>query len=737
MTTQAPQTQNISPFAEQLTQLTAFIELRQTQKQALTTAKLLNHQMKNGKDNRYDVNKNSLSKYKLISQQLTQKNDDESDYSRQALNKLMRLLGEQLNDGHTIYTLNPTTDRQIKLLKQWQQQGWMTDLVSIHFNKNQVFNNIDIDRASMSNDDNYIDNKALSQVNTPIVMQSFLTGTNDEQGRGLTTIFWLQRQWYAEKRLANQLLAIATRPVQSLAINEDDINNNHKGNEKTQPNQPNAEQQQAIDKASRYGLSIITGGPGTGKTFTVAQLVTRLQHAHDRQRQIQPDLPPLSIALTAPTGKASQRMQESLAKSLQGEPINLDNAKTLHRLLGIGQDGIPRYHADNPLPDDLVIVDEASMLGLELASLLVDAIKPTGRLILLGDANQLSAVDAGAVLADLCAVEVLQPYRTELVESKRFDKNSAIGQLALAIVKPIEHWLVNMGQMIPLENDTVSPLEKAKSAKMRAVYRLLKKQAFEPTVKPNPNAETHQSLAKSSLATNSTNQQISQKINNKLHENAFFTITPATHFNQVYQQLAKPYYDFFALLKDWYIQPQDIFDVEVRQQLFASFDSYRILTAGHLGQLGSQMLNKKMATAFFRYTELVRGHEFFYHGLPIMITHNDYQLGLFNGDIGICVQTSDQSQWVVFADKVIATHRLSRDSCEPAYAMTIHKSQGSEFGHVAVCLDRVHGRLLSQELIYTAVTRSKGQFSLFSQTNVLSQAILQKGNRQTGLSLQF
>ncbi|MGD4318386.1 AAA family ATPase, partial [Xanthomonas citri pv. citri] len=139
-------------------------------------------------------------------------------------------------------------------------------------------------------------------------------------------------------------------------------------------------QQLAIDKSSQHALSIIIGGPGTGKTCTVAKLVTTLQKGHEHKRKQDPNLPPLSITLTAPTGKAAQRMQQSLQKSLQDEEITLDNAKTLHRLLGIGSDGIPRYHAKNPLPDDLIIVDEASMLGLELASQLVDAIKPTGRL---------------------------------------------------------------------------------------------------------------------------------------------------------------------------------------------------------------------------------------------------------------------------------------------------------------------------------------------------------------------
>ena len=650
-----------SQFAQQLEQLSQFICLRQQQKQQLTKS-----------------NKNSLSKNNQNLIKNTKEKNNEFDYSQQALFKLIRLLGEQLNDGHTIYTLKQTNERQKNLLNLWQQQSWITDITHA--------------------------NLAIDQVNTPIVMQSFDSQNNpftNGVGQSLspqyieqnakTTIFWLQRQWAAEKQLATQLMNIANRTVQQLdmPINES-------------KQTPNSEQQAAIEKASQFALSIITGGPGTGKTFTVAQLVTRLQQAYANYHQQNPDTPPLSIALTAPTGKAAQRMQESLAKSLEGEKINLDNAKTLHRLLGIGQDGIPKYHANNPLPDDLVIVDEASMLGLELASLLVDAIKPTGRLILLGDANQLSAVDAGSVLADLCEVPALQPYRTELVESKRFNKDSAIGKLAMAI-----------GQSIQIIGE---------QQKLRSIYRLLQE-------KPLTGQTTNHQAKNNRVSSHTASLPNS-------NQNSFYKIEPTTNFNQVYQQLAKPYQTFFELVKQWNETPQNIHDAAIRQQLFACFDSYRILTAGHLGQLGSQLLNQKMKYAFYHQTQLGRSNGFFYHGQPIMIKHNDYQLGLFNGDIGICLQ-SDGAIWACFADKVIPTSRLNVESCELAYAMTIHKSQGSEFGHVAVCLDRAHIRLLSQELIYTAVTRSKGELSLFSQINILRQAVLQKGNRQTGLALQF
>ena len=463
---------------------------------------------------------------------------------------------------------------------------------------------------------------------------------------------------------------------------------------------PNAMQQLAIDKSSQHALSIIIGGPGTGKTFTVAKLVTTLQKGHEHKRKQDPNLPPLSITLTAPTGKAAQRMQQSLQKSLQDEEITLDNAKTLHRLLGIGRDGIPRYHAKNPLPDDLIIVDEASMLGLELASQLVDAIKPTGRLILLGDANQLAAVDAGSVLSDLCAVTRLQPYITELTESKRFDSNSVVGQFALAIQQNL-------------------PAPK----KIKLIQRLLQPidlQASKPFQSENP----------PDLA--GKTQQTKQQTANI----PFYPIDASSSLPAVFNQLAKPYHPFFALMQQWYSKPVNIFEANNRKELFEVFDSYRILCAGHQGQLGTQSINQKMSLAFTDFSKITRTKAYFYHGLPIIIQNNDYQLGLFNGDIAICLLYQGQL-YACFAEKVIPIQRLSRESCDYAYAMTIHKSQGSEFNTVAICIDKAHTRLLSQALIYTAVTRSKSALSIYSAKENFELAVTQKAVRQTGLQLQF
>lgn len=633
-----------------LTQLANFIQYRKQQKS----------QLANTETNKNSLSKNNQKNYKTLKE-------------KPKILQIFDQINEQLSEGHTVYEMTVNNEDEKSLIAELTEDSWAS---VIGVKEDELYNH---------------------DTNAPIIIQKLAQPDDEVSAIEGKYLVWLHRQWYAEQSLAKQLMKIAHRKVAAFngISSSQDIDNGLA---------PNAMQQLAIDKSSQHALSIIIGGPGTGKTFTVAKLVTSLQKGHEHKRKQDPNLPPLSITLTAPTGKAAQRMQESLRislqKSLQDEEITLDNAKTLHRLLGIGSDGIPRYHAKNPLPDDLIIVDEASMLGLELASQLVDAIKPTGRLILLGDANQLAAVDAGSVLSDLCAVTRLQPYITELTESKRFDSNSVVGQFALAIQQNL-------------------PAPK----KIKLIQRLLQPidlQAIKPSQSENP----------SDLA--GKTQQTKQQIANI----PFYPIDASSSLPAVFNQLAKPYHPFFAFMQQWYSQPVNIFEANNRKRLFEVFDRYRILCAGHQGQLGTQSINQKMSLAFTEFSKITRSKAYFYHGLPIIIQNNDYQLGLFNGDIAICLLYQGQL-YACFAEKVIPIQRLSRESCDYAYAMTIHKSQGSEFHTVAICIDKAHTRLLSQALIYTAVTRSKSALSIYSAKENFELAVTQKAVRQTGLQLQF
>ncbi|WP_227689986.1 ATP-dependent DNA helicase [Psychrobacter cibarius] len=274
--------------------------------------------------------------------------------------------------------------------------------------------------TSINNNDKL---NSLSRKNQPIIYKK--VNSQNTEGSAVSLTFWLHRAWQAEFNLAKNINNILNQQVSPLQI--------------AMPENLHEHQVKAINVANNNAFSIITGGPGTGKTYTVAQLVIALQQAtesrEDGAENIRFSTDSASLALAAPTGKAAQRMQESLQAALDAADIDLQlqEAKTIHRLLGIGRTGRPRYDTNNPLGEDIIIVDEASMLGVELANYLVSAVKPGARLILLGDANQLAAVDAGAVLADLCRIPLLQPIHAELTESRRFSAESGIGKLAYQI----------------------------------------------------------------------------------------------------------------------------------------------------------------------------------------------------------------------------------------------------------------------------------------------------------------
>lgn len=538
---------------------------------------------------------------------------------------------------------------------------------------------------------------------SPIIYQNNIYQHNhSEQNTEVT--FWLHRTWQAEFNLAKTIQNILNQPIKPLAINI--------------PDNLNAQQVQAVKVANESAFSIITGGPGTGKTYTVAQLVIALQQAQtesDAQQAlgegatIRFSTDSAGLALSAPTGKAAQRMQESLQAALDSAQVEvqLQEAKTIHRLLGIGRDGRPRYHAGNPLGEDIIIVDEASMLGVELANYLVSAIKPGARLILLGDANQLAAVDAGAVLADLCRIDVLQPIHVQLTESRRFHADSGIGKLAAEINK--------------------SP------ADMQQVWQLLNHDdalKFHSVNIQGINSDTSdvygEDLDPSVSNTQLENSLSNKKILSKITQN----YTP--YLNRVNLLIRNPIAKSVPEAVSLTIS-----------ELMNEFNRFRILTAGHNGEWGDHNINDYLTRWHMTQLKLPLGKSPWFHGRPVMVLQNNYELGLFNGDIGICLQTQQKGEGsrleVFFENKTqgIAVNLLNDELIATAYAMTIHKSQGSEFDHVAITFDNSNSRLLSKELIYTAVTRAKQRVSIYSTKRALQKAVQTPTQRYTGLALQF
>lgn len=530
-----------------------------------------------------------------------------------------------------------------------------------------------------TNTNNNSKENSLSKNNQPIVYKV----TNNQNSTNSIT-FWLHRTWQAEFNLAKNINNILNQEVSPLQI--------------AIPESLHENQVKAINVANNNAFSIITGGPGTGKTYTVAQLVIALQQATesrgDDSENIRFSTDSASLALAAPTGKAAQRMQESLQAALDavGIDLQLQEAKTIHRLLGIGRTGRPRYNADNPLGEDIIIVDEASMLGVELANYLVSAVKPGARLILLGDANQLAAVDAGAVLADLCRIPFLQPIHAELTESRRFSADSGIGKLAYQINK--------------LETDT------------QAIWRLLRQD---------------EALSFQHVNTLQTNALIDNKVKNSLSNKILLS------------KISSNYQKYLKKIKNL---SNDTVEKSVPESikntitsLMETFNEFRILSAGHNGEWGDHYINNYLTQWHLSELKLPIGQNTWFHGRPVMVLQNNYELGLFNGDIGFCLQTGDERNRleVFFENKKqgIAVNLLNEEVIATAYAMTIHKSQGSEFDHIAITFDNSHARLLSKELIYTAVTRAKKQVTIYSTKHAFEQAVQTPTERHTGLALQF
>ncbi|MCJ0928538.1 exodeoxyribonuclease V subunit alpha [Acinetobacter lwoffii] len=487
---------------------------------------------------------------------------------------------------------------------------------------------------------------------------------------------YLYRYWQLEQAVATQLVRIKSQTVTPVNLSEQNRNL-----------LSDPQQKLALEMVARQALNIITGGPGTGKTYTLAHIIAVLYEA----------LPNIRIAMAAPTGKAAQRMKEALQKALHSEALQqfeLEQLKqlqpvTLHRLLGLGTRGQPRFHAKQPLPYDVIVVDEASMLDLNLSQMLLASVPSHARLILLGDADQLASVDVGTVLADLQQVATLEDNRVNLITTRRFAPGARIGAMAEFIQQNHQpsHVLQKFEQQIVAASELQAiDLDHVKIDQLQLQYLL---------------AGAEQT---------------------------------AHNLNQYYDQLMYGYQAYVQAIKT----ERNSADFEhYVQQVVKTFDDYRILTAIRSGDLGLLKINLQIEQRFLAAQGQLKQGDW-YVGRPVMMSYNDYQLGLSNGDIGICFlrEQSGQRQFEVYfpsLEKWVLATRLPK-SIETAFALTIHKSQGSEFFHTAVVLDQYAKNLLSKELIYTAITRAKKVVSLLVDYDAFTQALCVKTTRKSGLS---
>lgn len=433
-------------------------------------------------------------------------------------------------------------------------------------------------------------------------------------------------------------------------------------------------------------LSVISGGPGTGKTTTVFKILAILQEAAKEGGQA-----PLKMVLAAPTGKAAARLTESIneQKARALTEIESDILKqipsesyTIHRLLGIHPiSKKTRYHAQNPLMLDLLVVDEASMIDLQLFVDLIEALPAHARIIFLGDKDQLASVEAGSIMSELAFTEnytsrhsqtiealtgVSLPVNSEiypanyfslLKKSYRFDDASTLGRLAKRINTYTHNYF-----------DT--------QQKIRDVMEIL--------TSHDPLIGYHTLPIEESVL--------------------------STELRAFYQ----PYLD--AILA-----PNS-----TKQAIFSAFNSARVLAIQRRGDYGIERLNHLIAKTLFPTTYNMA----FYHGLAIMIEENDYEYGLFNGDIGLILEEEGRLRAFFEIDNELRAFSIhSLPQFNHAFAMTVHKSQGSEFERVMLFLAEYESAFLSTELFYTGLTRAKKEAIIFSSEGAIRASLMQRAQR--------
>ncbi|MPV57290.1 exodeoxyribonuclease V subunit alpha [Burkholderia sp. HI2761] len=570
-------------------------------------------------------------------------------------------------------------------------------------------------------------------------------------------------------------------------------------------------------------VTIVSGGPGTGKTTTVVGVLACLLDAH----------PGLRIALAAPTGKAAQRMQEALHARAGDLPPELaarlpDTSYTLHRLLGGGGAAGFRHHRDNPLPYDLIVVDEASMIDVALAAHLLDALAPGARLVLLGDKDQLAAVEAGAVFAELSARPAFTAAaRTRIARALGIDEAAFVAALpvpdeaapaALARAHPVSasaRAAASPSASAPVsrksaprpkvdarqaslfddepQDDEVSsagfaPSPSAESAPVDTVapgnapaWIEADELAWLDTVELAPFDAGDAALASATAAASplageaaaasagtpapapladcvvwlernyrfgldSPIGRLSLAIRRgdvqaaldalpaddsaaaSFHDDAGDTLASAT-----VERLARRFGAYLDALRDALAAP-----APDPLPLFDALNRFRILCATRSGSRGAEHVNALVA-AHVRHAArvpLAVGAHWF-TGRPIMVTRNDYALGLFNGDIGIALPDAHGVLRVWFRRADGTARAVSPAALPPhetAFALTVHKSQGSEFDEAALVLPASFGRVLTRELVYTAVTRARTRVQVIGPRRVLAQAVATRTQRDSGLA---
>ncbi len=440
-----------------------------------------------------------------------------------------------------------------------------------------------------------------------------------------------------------------------------------------------SEQQEraAVGAVGRW-TTVLTGGPGTGKTTTVARLLVLLadQAAARGER--------FSVALTAPTGKAATRLQEAVLAELADldpadrERIGRPETMTLHRLLGWRPDNATRFrhHRGNRLKHDLVVVDESSMVELTMMGRLLEAVRPQARLVLVGDPRQLTSVGAGAVLAD-----VVRGFHDHFGDETAADAASPVASLT---------------ENFRSTHDIKQLAEALRAGDADEVLATLRRPSDEvelvelPAAGPDGEEPVGQGAA----------------LAEALHERSL----------------------------DLALRVRRHAAAGEHEQAVAALDTHRLLCAHRDGPFGVRTWNRQVERWLAEEVgEPVLGE--WYVGRPLLVTTNDYALEVYNGETGAVVRAPDGRlrAWISGSERLRDFSPARLEAVETMHAMTVHKSQGSQAAHVTVLLPEADSRLLTRELFYTAITRAQQQVRVVASEAAVRAAVAREAQRASGL----
>ncbi len=510
-----------------------------------------------------------------------------------------------------------------------------------------------------------------------------------EEGKRL----YLYRYWEYQKKLADLLLLKANQTVDLSPFEKERLKD---GLQRFFPQGAKNDadwQKKAACISILKKFSVISGGPGTGKTTTITKVLALLAE----QRLAGTDTGDMRIALAAPTGKAAARLRESISETKKELTVTKtvldmipDDASTIHRLLGtIRNSPYFRYNEKRKLPVDVLVVDESSMVDIALMSKLVQALPESSSLILLGDQDQLASVEAGAVLGDICNTGNDISCSVEIAKVVRDLSDDSL------ISCPEE------GNP-PTMSDCITVLKKS--------YRF----------------DDSSGIKKLSVAVNEGDDTL------------FYNQVEHEQFPDIRVSDFKSDAELFGVLQrivsDYY---SVIFTAKTIQEKLTALNRFRILCAVRKGGYGVERINA-LTENILQQEGHIKTRETWYPGRPVMITQNDYQTGLFNGDTGITVASGSQGfeRSVCFMDSNGGIRKFRPGSipfCETVYAMTVHKSQGSEFDRILFLMPDKDGPLVTREMIYTGITRSRSFVDFRGAESIIRSGIKRKTERISGL----